>query len=211
MSDLIFHLAEPDDWAQSIDSYSPPSLEKEAFIHCSTGNQLLRVARALYADHNNLVLLSIDPYALGRASLRYEDLFGVGEEFPHIYGTLPTSAVVSTGPYLTHLEEGLWLKSRFDRRWMDRILHPDYSEVGTSGKIHTREATMASTSREVDLKVRLPHRNYSLDLIDEDVALVRYISHDSLNGVERRALRCSIWVYTNQGWRLRFHQGTPFK
>jgi uncharacterized protein (DUF952 family) len=209
LSEPIFHLAKPEDWTSSTDNYSPPGVEEEGFIHCSTADQLSRVARDLYADHNDLILLTIDPDALEAGTLRYEDLYGLDEEFPHIYGQLPASAVSSTGPYLTHLEEGLWLDTRFDRDWMDRILHPDFSEVGMSGRTHTREATLASTSREVDLRVRLPHEGYSLALTSEDVGLVRYISHDSLNGVERHAHRTSIWVNTNEGWRLRFHQGTP--
>ena len=48
-----------------------------------------------------------------------------------------------------------------------------------------------------------------LDLIDEDVALARYTMRQSSNGDERAAQRTSVWVNTNDGWQLRFHQGTP--
>jgi uncharacterized protein (DUF952 family) len=209
LTEPIFHLAEPRDWAGSTDRYSPPSVEKEGFIHCATGEQLSGVARDLFRDHNGLILLRIEPESLDAGTLVYEDLYKLGQKFPHIYGPLPTSAVVSTGPYLTHLEEGLWLDTRFDRKWMDRILHPAFSEVGMSGKTHTREETLESTSREVDLRVRLPLEGYRLELIDEDVAMVRYIGHHAVDGVERHAHRTSIWVNTNHGWRLRFHQGTP--
>lgn len=209
MTEPIFHLAEPGDWARTTDTYSPASVEEVGFIHCSTAYQLPRVARELYADDNHLILLTIDPDALDHATLRYEDLYNLDEKFPHIYGPLPTSAVISTGPYLTHLEEGLWLDTRFDRDWMDRILHPDFSEVGMSGRTHTREDTLESTSREVDLAVRLPLEGYRLELVDEDVALVRYTSHHTVDGAERHGHRTSIWIKTDSGWRLRFHQGTP--
>lgn len=208
MTQPIFHLARPGDWARSTDSYMPPSLEEHGFIHCSTQEQLSRVAHALFADDNDLILLTIAPDDLDNEALVYEDMYDLDEEFPHIYGPLPTSAVVATGPYLTHLEEGLWIPDkRFDRQWMGRILHPDFAEVGTSGQTYTRNEVLDTPRTRLD--VRLPHEGYSLELIDEDVALVRYISQDIHDGVERHAHRSSIWINTNEGWQLRFHQGTP--
>ena len=207
MIDPIFHLAKPKVWAKSTVDYRPRSVEEEGFIHCSTAAQLTTVARELFAGENDLVLLTIDPEALDDATLVYEDLYDLGEEFPHVYGPLPTSAVVAAGPYLTHLEEGLWLETRFDREWMDRILHPDFTEVGMSGRTYSRNETLQTPPTK--LEVGLPHDGYTLELIDEDVALVHYISHDVRDDVERRAHRTSIWVNTNEGWWLRFHQGTP--
>ena len=207
LTEHIYHLAEPDDWAKSTDTYSPPGVEAEGFVHCSTAEQLPIVARERFRDHNGLVLLTIDPEGLDHESLVYEDLHASGEVFPHVYGGLPTSAVVATGPYLAHLEEGLWLETRCDREWMDRMLHPDFGEVGMSGRTYTREEILDMPP--ADLGVRLPHQDYRLELVDEDVALARYVSHDTVDGVERGARRTSIWVNTNEGWRLRFHQGTP--
>lgn len=202
----LFHLAEPAEWARSTDTYCPPSVEQEGFVHCSTADQLPVVARERYLDHNGLILLTIDPEQLDHEALVYEDLYGQGEEFPHVYGPLPTSAVVNTGPYLAHLDEGMWLDTRFDKDWMDRMLHPAFEEVGISGRSYGREDTIEPPAR--DVKVVFPHEDYRLELIDEDVALARYISHDMVGGVERHAHRTSIWVNTNEGWRLRFHQGT---
>lgn len=207
LSEPIFHLAEPADWARSTDTYSPAKAETEGFVHCSTAEQLPKVARELYRDHNALILLTIDPTALDDESLVYEDLDGLGQDFPHVYGPLPTPAVVATGPYLAHLEEGLWLETRFDPEWMDRILHADFEEVGMSGRVYSREDSLEAPVAELD--VALPHEGYQLELIDEDVALVRYVSHDTSDGVQRHAHRTSIWVNTNDGWQLRFHQGTP--
>lgn len=204
-TDPIFHLAEPADWARSTDTYNPSSVEEEGFIHCSTAAQLPVVARERYLDHNRLILLTIDPDALDDQTLVYEDLEGEGDEFPHVYGPLPTSAVVRTGPYLTHLEEGLWRETRLDREWMDKILHPEFTEVGMSGRTYTRVETLAAAEDDPEAILE----DFRVESIDEDVALVRYISHDTHEGVQRHAHRSSIWVNTNQGWRLRFHQGTP--
>jgi uncharacterized protein (DUF952 family) len=207
VTEPLFHLAQPSDWARSVDVYSPASVEEEGFVHCSTEQQLPDVARTLYSDRNDLILLTIDPDLLEEGSLVYEDLYEMGQEFPHIYGPLPCRAVVTTGPYLNHLEECLWLDNRFDREWMDRILHPDFSEVGMSGRTYTRDEFLGVP--RVEFSADLPHEDYRFDLIDEDVGLARYTSHDTQDGVERHAQRSSVWVNTNEGWRLRFHQGTP--
>lgn len=207
MTEPIFHLAQPSDWARSIDVYSPASVEEEGFVHCSTDRQLPQVARTHYSGQNDLILLTIDPVLLDEGTLVYEDLYDLGQEYPHVYGPLPCRAVAKTGPYLDHLEEGLWLDNRFDREWMDRILHPDYTGVGISGRTQSRDE-IVSLSR-VGFDADLPHDDYRFELIDEDVALATYVSRDALDGVDRPARRVSVWVNTNDGWRLRFHQGTP--
>ena len=103
MGDLIFHLAEPDDWAGRSDTYTPASFETEGFVHCATQSQLVEVARNLYSGRGDLVLLSIDTELLDEGTLVYEDLYDHGDLFPHVYGRLPTRAVVSAGPYTDHL------------------------------------------------------------------------------------------------------------
>lgn len=207
MSNLIYHLAEPRDWARSIDEYRCASLDDEGFIHCSTEQQLGRVAREQFADRNNLILLTIDPTGL-EDHLIWEDLYELGQDFPHLYAPLPTSAVTATGPYIAHLEEGLWLGGhRFDADWMEMVLHPDFTEVGRHGKVFSRSETI--TADRVDYEISLPLDGYRLDLIDEDVALVRYVSRVTVDGRTSLSERTSVWVNTNEGWRIRFHQATP--
>lgn len=207
MTEPIYHLAEPGEWARSGETYQPSGFDEVGFIHCSRAEQVAPVARNLYTRHNGLILLTIDPAGLPEGALVYEDLDGIGEGFPHLYAPLPTSAVIATGPYLTHLEEGLWLETRWDREWMDHMLHPDFSGVKMSGRTHDRQDTIEAS--RVELEIELPLDECRLEQIDEDVAMVRYVSRARYSGVERPAQRCSIWVNTNEGWRLRFHQGTP--
>jgi hypothetical protein len=90
---------------------------------------------------------------------------------------------------------------------MDRVLHPEFSEVGRSGRTYTKSDILDAKAE--DLEVELPHRGYRLDLIDEDVAIARYVSRERHEGIELPAERTSVWVNTNEGWRLRLHQGTP--
>ncbi|HEU4895167.1 MAG TPA: DUF952 domain-containing protein [Acidimicrobiia bacterium] len=105
MNEPIFHLADPSEWSVSDRSYRPRSVDEEGFVHCSTRDQLIGVARALYPDRDDLVLLTIDPDRLAEDTLVFEDLYGHGV-FPHVYGPVPIEAVVATEPYQDHLEPG---------------------------------------------------------------------------------------------------------
>ena len=63
----------------------------DGFIHFSTAEQVRETAARHFAGQADLVLAAIDADALGPA-LRYEPSRG-GALFPHLYGTLPLSAV----------------------------------------------------------------------------------------------------------------------
>ncbi|GAA3562631.1 DUF952 domain-containing protein [Streptomyces osmaniensis] len=72
------------------------TLQEEGFIHCSTRAQLPSVAAFLYGSYDgpdDLVVLVVDPARL-EAPLRYEAPKPGGEEFPHVYGPIPVTAVV---------------------------------------------------------------------------------------------------------------------
>ena len=63
----------------------------DGYIHFSTAAQAPETAARHFAGQDDLVLAAIDAAALGSA-LRYEPSRG-GQLFPHLYGTLPLSAV----------------------------------------------------------------------------------------------------------------------
>jgi uncharacterized protein (DUF952 family) len=74
------------------------SLEEEGFIHCSSDDQVLDVANAFYADVDEpLVVLRIAVDRLP-APVRWENVDGGAESFPHVYGPVPVEAVVSVSP-----------------------------------------------------------------------------------------------------------------
>jgi len=79
----------------------PPSLDALGFVHLSAPEQVHVPAEALYPGRRDLLLLVVDPARLPDA-VRIEP--GVpadprGALFPHLYGPLPTSAVVAVVPY----------------------------------------------------------------------------------------------------------------
>ncbi|MBY0325165.1 MAG: DUF952 domain-containing protein [Reyranella sp.] len=69
---------------------------KDGFIHLSTGAQARRTAQLYFAGQDNLVLVAADAASLGDA-LKYEPSRD-GDLFPHLYGALPLTAVLSVRP-----------------------------------------------------------------------------------------------------------------
>lgn len=96
----IYHLALRDEWLHAVDSGEDyrqstlgGSLDDVGFIHCSFADQVQQIADLVYAGRRHVVLLVIDPSTLPY-EIRVENLDGGDRPFPHIYGPLPTEAVV---------------------------------------------------------------------------------------------------------------------
>jgi uncharacterized protein (DUF952 family) len=97
---FIFHIAFERDWQSARQhgryriSTRGRSFSDVGFIHAGFGDQVPTVGAALYADATApLVVLVIDTELLD-VPVVVENLEGGDEGFPHIYGPLPTSAVV---------------------------------------------------------------------------------------------------------------------
>lgn len=103
----ILHITTRADWnaAQATDSYRPPSLAHEGFIHCSTQAQVIATANKYFRGRTDLLLLCIDESRVA-AEIRYEPPQTIGnlpdpragERFPHVYGPLALDAVVRVVP-----------------------------------------------------------------------------------------------------------------
>ena len=96
---LILHITTDAAWssAQSAGAITDPSLDSEGFIHCSTAAQVLIPANERFAGRADLILLVIDP-ALLTQRLVFEDSYGSGHEFPHVYGPINPDAVLRSVP-----------------------------------------------------------------------------------------------------------------
>ena len=101
----IYHLATAADWAQAqqdgayTTSTRGVTLAEEGFIHASLADQWEGVRERFYADVDEpLVLLEIDTDLLGVPVVEEPAAPGIEETFPHIYGPLKPSAVVSVTP-----------------------------------------------------------------------------------------------------------------
>jgi glutathione S-transferase len=100
----IFHLALRREWEEAREtgeyrrSTLGASLDEVGFIHCAERHQVAGVAERSYIDVDEpLVLLEIDPVRAGEVV--WEDVAGVGESFPHLYGPLRVDAVLTSRPF----------------------------------------------------------------------------------------------------------------
>ena len=91
---MIYHIATRADWAGRGETYAPVGWREEGFVHCSTADQLVRVANRFYAGRRDLVLLQINSAQLSALTV-WEDTANVGEDFPHIYGAIEVAAVAA--------------------------------------------------------------------------------------------------------------------
>ena len=91
---LIFKIAGADEWrgAEAAGVFTGSPVDRaDGYIHFSTAAQAAETAAKWFAGRNDLVLAAIEAEALGPA-LRWEAARG-GALFPHLYGSLPLSAV----------------------------------------------------------------------------------------------------------------------
>jgi uncharacterized protein (DUF952 family) len=95
----IFHLVSRAEWqaATELGRYAPESLATEGFVHFSYGHQVAATANQLFADRDDLIVVEVDPSLLDEPVVE-EDLYGTGDEFPHVYGAIPTAAAVAERP-----------------------------------------------------------------------------------------------------------------
>ncbi len=97
---MIYHLTEPHRWTQSqhegihTGSSRDVELADEGFIHCSTAEQWPATRERFYGDLDTVLLLHIDETLLG-SEVVYEQLGDAPAPFPHIYGPVPLTAVVT--------------------------------------------------------------------------------------------------------------------
>jgi len=71
--------------------------QADGFLHFSTAAQLATTLRLYYAGRDDLVLIAVQVERLG-AALKWERSPARGEDFPHLFATLPRSAALWTKP-----------------------------------------------------------------------------------------------------------------
>lgn len=140
-----------------------------------------------------------------------QELFGAAGTFdePDLFSELedePAAALAESRPeaVVESLErELLQPETRADLGRTAVLLHPDFTEIGSSGRLWTRDAMMMALEDNPGGPVEL--ELLGADRLGEKTVLLTYRSHTR----EGSALRSSLWVLEGAQWRLRFHQGTP--
>jgi len=101
-------------------------------------------------------------------------------------------------------------ETRRNPRRMETLLHPDFIEFGRSGMRYSRAEILTEFGKGNVLPV-IQSCNFEGVVLGDGVALLTYVSAhvDDGGNTHRQSLRSSIWVRTEVGWQMRFHQGTP--
>ena len=101
---LIYHLAPSTRWYSWPENqpYLPAEFEREGFIHCTSGDELmLKVANNYYRNvPGDYVLLVVDMEKLKDppSPIKWEPSPTFGLLFPHIYGAIDRQAIVDVRP-----------------------------------------------------------------------------------------------------------------
>ena len=125
------------------------------------------------------------------------DAFGVAGSAGHNQGVPPEALVEELERELL----GPLVRGDIGRTAV--LLHPDFVEIGSSGRVWTRDAMMMAL--EDDPGERTEIEILGADSIGTGAVLLTYRSY-ARSGT---TLRSSLWVLDSGRWRLRFHQGTP--
>lgn len=99
--------------------------------------------------------------------------------------------------------------SRSDQQFMNAILHKDFMEIGRSGRNYSRDEILAEFAADASLP-EISASEFQLCHLAEAVWLLTYRTAliDDNGALHRHSLRSSIWLQTESGLQLRFHQGT---
>lgn len=93
----------------------------------------------------------------------------------------------------------------------ERLIHPEFSEVGQSGNSYDFTSIVEMMKNEEPSNYRVHSQNYECVQLEPSVQLLKYQSAiiDEAGEISGYAKRCSIWAFTGSSWQLKYHQGTP--
>jgi hypothetical protein len=99
---------------------------------------------------------------------------------------------------------------RCTKERLEQLLHPDFHEVGRSGRPYDR-ATIVRYLSSLDVRPHVVSDAFALAELGEGVTLLTFRSAQVQDDGTRttHTHRSSLWLKTDTGWRLRYHQGTP--
>src|SRR5215469_12629206 len=89
----------------------------------------------------------------------------------------------------------------------ERVMAPEYWEVGASGRRYSREFILRHLDRHPPVDAASAGwqtYDHGLRPLGPDIYLFTY----TLRQVERLTRRATIWQSTSEGWRILYHQGT---
>jgi ribonuclease HI len=127
---------------------------------------------------------------------------GQTEPEPDLFSSEELEAVALTDEeHVVAMERSLLSDEvRSDRAAVAALLHPDWQEVGRSGRLWTRDDQLDAIGPIEPVEVEV----ISVDRIGADTILLLWRTSTA----ERSTLRSTLWVRSGGQWQARFHQGT---
>ncbi len=96
------------------------------------------------------------------------------------------------------------------REQLNQLLHPEFHEVGRSGKAYDRERTIGLLLNPAET-LAIASGGFKVALLASDMALLTYGTalRQTDGSLAHHTLRSSLWIRHRGIWQLRYHQGTP--
>ncbi len=100
---------------------------------------------------------------------------------------------------------------RNTRSSLERLLAPDFREIGSSGRLYGFEEIITALLQEPADGTTRTLTDFEIQPLAANVMLATYRSERTApDAPSVRSLRSSIWRRDADGiWRMVFHQGTP--
>lgn len=102
-------------------------------------------------------------------------------------------------------------ETRQDLDEVARLLHPSFNEVGRSGCSFDYASIVEMMQSERPSLGHIHSHGYYCIQLAPSVQLLLYKSAwvSDTGEINAFSKRSSIWVFTGQGWQMKYHQGTP--
>ena len=102
---------------------------------------------------------------------------------------------------------------RCSRARLEELLHPEFHEVGRSGRAYDRPTILrflAEQGRSAEGPPDVVPDRFAVTRLGPDAALLTYrAAHRQPDGsLARHTLRSSVWKRVGAAWQLLYHQGT---
>ena len=99
---------------------------------------------------------------------------------------------------------------RSDKKQLLKLLHPEFQEVGESGTSYSLNSILELLGTEQANGSQIHSQEFEGTELAPNIYLLLYKSAtiDAENNCSHFAKRSSIWLLTEQGWQMKYHQGT---
>lgn len=93
-------------------------------------------------------------------------------------------------------------ENRSSSKFIENTLTPDFKEFGSSGNIHRLDDVIKWLKNENAFQFEIS--NFEIESLSDHTVLATY----KIQINNSFSLRSSIWILSDNNWKMKFHQGT---